>query len=175
MQRNTKAIREEIYRFIGAYITKHVYAPSNKEIAEAVGISGTTVHRHLIDMIDEGILETDAEPGTQRAIRIRNTQVVKRRKRVNKVILMGRLTRDPEVRYSAGDNSTAVARYTLAVNRRFKRDNEPTADFVPCVAFGKAAEFAEKWFRQGMQVAISGRIQTGATPTERAERSIQLR
>lgn len=76
---------------------------------------------------------------------------------MNKVILMGRLTRDPEVRYSAGDNSTAVARYTLAVNRRFKRDNEPTADFVPCVAFGKAAEFAEKWFRQGMQVAISGR------------------
>lgn len=76
-----KAIREEIYRFIGAYITKHVYAPSNKEIAEAVGISGTTVHRHLIDMIDEGILETDAEPGTQRAIRIRNTQVVKRRKK----------------------------------------------------------------------------------------------
>lgn len=77
-----RAIREEIYRFIGAYITKHVYAPSNKEIAEAVGISGTTVHRHLhlIDMIDEGILETDAEPGTQRAIRIRNTQVVKRRK-----------------------------------------------------------------------------------------------
>lgn len=63
---------------------------------------------------------------------------------MNKVILMGRLTRDPEVRYSAGDNSTAVARYTLAVNRRFKRDNEPTADFVPCVAFGKAAEFAEK-------------------------------
>lgn len=62
-----RAIREEIYRFIGAYITKHV-------------ISGTTVHRHLIDMIDEGILETDAEPGTQRAIRIRNTQVVKRRK-----------------------------------------------------------------------------------------------
>lgn len=157
-----RAIREEIYRFIGAYITKHVYAPNNKEIAEAVGISGTTVHRHLIDMIDEGILETDAEPGTQRAIRIRNTQVVKRRKRVNKVILMGRLTRDPEVRYSAGDNSTAVARYTLAVNRRFKRDNEPTADFIPCVAFGKAAEFAEKWFRQGMQVAISGRIQTGS-------------
>lgn len=157
-----RAIREEIYRFIGAYITKHVYAPSNKEIAAAVGISGTTVHRHIIDMIDEGILETDAEPGTQRAIRIRNTQVVKRRKRVNKVILMGRLTRDPEVRYSAGDNSTAVARYTLAVNRRFKRDNEQTADFIPCVAFGKAAEFAEKWFRQGMQVTISGKIQTGS-------------
>lgn len=79
---------------------------------------------------------------------------------MNKVILMGRLTRDPEVRYSAGDNSTAVARYTLAVNRRFKRDNEPTADFIPCVAFGKAAEFTEKYFRQGMQVTISGRIQT---------------
>lgn len=75
-----RVIWGEDYRFIGAYITKHVYAPSNKEIAEAVGISGTTVHRHLIDMIDEGILETDAEPGTQRAIRIRNTQVVKRRK-----------------------------------------------------------------------------------------------
>ena len=80
---------------------------------------------------------------------------------MNKVILMGRLTRDPEVRYSAGDNSTAVARYTLAVNRRFKRDNEPTADFVPCVAFGKAAEFEEKWFRKGMLVAISGRSQRG--------------
>ena len=62
---------------------------------------------------------------------------------MNKVILMGRLTRDPEVRYSAGDNSTAVARYTLAVNRRFKRDNEPTADFVPCVAFGNALNFIE--------------------------------
>ena len=89
---------------------------------------------------------------------------------MNKVILMGRLTRDPEVRYSAGDNSTAVARYTLAVNRRFKRDNEPTADFVPCVAFGKAAEFAEKWFRQGMQVAISGRIQTGSYTNKDGQR-----
>ena len=79
-----------------------------------------------------------------------------------KVILMGRLTRDPEVRYSAGDNSTAVARYTLAVNRRFKRDNEPTADFIPCVIFGRSAEFAEKYFHQGMRVSISGRIQTGS-------------
>lgn len=71
---------EDMGKKYSRHITKHVYAPSNKEIAEAVGISGTTVHRHLIDMIDEGILETDAEPGTQRAIRIRNTQVVKRRK-----------------------------------------------------------------------------------------------
>lgn len=80
-EKEYKVIREEIYRFIGAYITKHVYAPSDKEIAEGVGISATTVHRHLIDMIDEGILETDEEPRTQRAIRIRNTQVVKRRKK----------------------------------------------------------------------------------------------
>ena len=81
---------------------------------------------------------------------------------MNKVILMGRLTRDPEVRYSAGDNSMAIARYTLAVDRRFKRDGEATADFISCVAFGRAAEFAEKYFRQGIKIAISGRIQTGS-------------
>lgn len=80
---------------------------------------------------------------------------------MNKVVLVGRLTRDPEVRYSQGDKATAVARYTLAVDRRFKRDNEPTADFIPCVVFGRSGEFAEKYFRQGMRVAISGRIQTG--------------
>ena len=81
---------------------------------------------------------------------------------MNKVILMGRLVRDPEVRYSQGDNATAVARYTLAVNRKFKKDGEPTADFIPCVVFGRSAEFTEKYFRKGMQVAISGRIQTGS-------------
>lgn len=81
---------------------------------------------------------------------------------MNKVVLMGRLTRDPEVRYSAGENATTIARYTLAVNRRFKRDNEQGADFIPCVVFGKPAEFTEKYFRQGMQVTISGRIQTGS-------------
>ena len=81
---------------------------------------------------------------------------------MNKVILMGRLTRDPEVRYSAGDNSMAIARYTLAVDRRFKRDGEATADFIGCVAFGRSAEFAEKYFRQGMRVLVSGRIQTGS-------------
>ena len=81
---------------------------------------------------------------------------------MNKVVLVGRLTRDPEVRYSQGDNATAVARYTLAVDRRFRRDGEPTADFIPCVVFGRSAEFAEKYFRQGMRVSISGRIQTGS-------------
>ena len=76
---------------------------------------------------------------------------------------MGRLTRDPEVRYSAGDNQMAIARYTLAVDRRFNRNNsEQTADFIPCVAFGKAGEFAEKYFRKGMKIAVSGRIQTGS-------------
>lgn len=81
---------------------------------------------------------------------------------MNKVILMGRLTRDPEIRYSAGDNSMAIARYTLAVDRRFKRDNEATADFIGCVAFGRSAEFAEKYFRQGLKIVVTGRIQTGS-------------
>ena len=81
---------------------------------------------------------------------------------MNKVVLVGRLTRDPEVRYSQGENATAVARYTLAVDRRFKRDNEPSADFIPCVVFGRSGEFAEKYFRQGMRVSVSGRIQTGS-------------
>ena len=80
---------------------------------------------------------------------------------MNKVILMGRLTRDPEVRYSAGDNSMAVARYTLAVNRRYQRDGEQGADFISCVAFGKNAEFAEKYMKKGMKIAVAGRIQTG--------------
>ena len=81
---------------------------------------------------------------------------------MNKVILMGRLTRDPEVRYSQGANATAVARYSLAVDRRFKRDGEPTADFINCVSFGRTAEFAEKYFRQGLKVVVTGRIQTGS-------------
>ena len=81
---------------------------------------------------------------------------------MNKVVLMGRLTRDPEVRYSQGENALAIARYTLAVDRRFKRDGEQTADFISCVAFGKQGEFAEKYLKQGMKVAITGRIQTGS-------------
>lgn len=81
---------------------------------------------------------------------------------MNKVILMGRLTRDPDIRYTAGDSTTAIARYSLAVDRRFKREGEATADFIACVAFGKNAEFAEKYLRQGMRIAIVGRIQTGS-------------
>jgi len=83
---------------------------------------------------------------------------------MNKVVLVGRLTGNPEVRYSQGDSTTAVARYTVAVDRRFKskREGEPTADFIRCVVFGNSAEFAEKYFTKGMRVAISGRIQTGS-------------
>ena len=81
---------------------------------------------------------------------------------MNKVILMGRLTRDPDIRYSQGENATAVARYALAVNRSFKREGEPDADFINCVAFGRAAEFAEKYFKKGSRILISGRIQTGS-------------
>lgn len=82
---------------------------------------------------------------------------------MNNVSLVGRLTRDPEVRYSTGQNATCVARYTLAVNRPFKNSNgEQEADFISCVAFGKAGEFTEKYFRKGMQVGVTGRIQTGS-------------
>ena len=82
---------------------------------------------------------------------------------MNKVILMGRLTRDAEVRYSQGDSQSAVARFTLAVDRRFKRENDPqTADFINCVAFGKTAEFLERFGRKGTKFAIEGRIQTGS-------------
>ena len=78
---------------------------------------------------------------------------------MNKVILMGRLVKEPEVRYSQGAEPIAVARYTLAVNRRFKRQGEPEADFINCVAFGKTGEFAEKYFKKGQLVAITGRLQ----------------
>ena len=81
---------------------------------------------------------------------------------MNKAILIGRLVRDTEVRYSQGENATAIARYTLAVDRRFKKEGEATADFIGCVAFGKQAEFAEKYLRQGTKIAIVGKIQTGS-------------
>ena len=81
---------------------------------------------------------------------------------MNTVQLIGRLTRAPEVRYSQGTIPLAVARYTLAVNRAVKKDNEhPEADFISCVAFGKNGEFAEKWLKKGMRIGIEGRIQTG--------------
>ena len=75
---------------------------------------------------------------------------------------MGRLTRDPDVRYSQGETPLAIARYTLAVDRRFKRNGEQDADFINCVAFGRTAEFAEKYLRQGVKIAVTGRIQTGS-------------
>ena len=83
---------------------------------------------------------------------------------MNKVILMGRLTRDPEVRYSSGDNQMAIARYSLAVDRRGRREGNDgqTADFINCVAFGRAGEFAEKYFHKGIKVLVTGRIQTGS-------------
>ena len=82
---------------------------------------------------------------------------------MNKVILMGRLTRDAEVRYSQGDNSLAIARFSLAVDRRYKKDGEDqTADFISCVAFGKTAEFFERFGKKGTKFVIEGRIQTGS-------------
>lgn len=80
---------------------------------------------------------------------------------MNKVILMGRLVRDPELRYSQGEKATAIARYTLAVDRKFKRDGEPNADFINCIAFGKNGEFAEKHLRQGIKILVEGRWQSG--------------
>lgn len=79
---------------------------------------------------------------------------------MNRVILIGRLTKDVETRYT--QDQTCIARYTLAVDRRFKKEGEQTADFIPCIAFGKSGEFAEKYFRKGTKIAISGRIQTGS-------------
>lgn len=82
---------------------------------------------------------------------------------MNKVVLMGRLTRDPEIRYSQGENPLAIARYTLAVNRTFRRNQDgQEADFINCVVFGKSAEFAEKYLKQGIKIVVSGRIQTGS-------------
>lgn len=80
---------------------------------------------------------------------------------MNKVILMGRLTRDPEIRYG-GANNTAVAKFSFAVPRKFKRDNEPDCDFINCTAFGKTAEFIEKWCRQGTKLLLEGHWQTGS-------------
>lgn len=78
---------------------------------------------------------------------------------MNKIILMGRLTRNPEVRYSQGQNSMAIATFSVAVNRKFKRENEPEADFFNCTAFGKQAEFVEKYLKQGTKILLSGRVQ----------------
>ena len=81
---------------------------------------------------------------------------------MNKVILIGRIVRDPEIRTSQNQKATTIAKYTLAVERRFKKDGEQSADFINCIAFGKNAEFAEKWFRKGIKIVIAGHIQTGS-------------
>lgn len=89
---------------------------------------------------------------------------------MNKVILMGRLTKDPEVRYSQGQTPICIARYSLAVDRRFKREGEQEADFISIVALGKAGEFAEKYFKKGMKVLVTGRIQTGSYTNKDGEK-----
>ena len=93
---------------------------------------------------------------------------------MNKVILMGRLTRDPDIRYSQGDNPMAVARYTLAVDRRFTKrdwgDSQQTADFISCVAFGRSAEFAERYLRKGLKLVVTGRIQTGSYTNQEGQK-----
>ena len=81
---------------------------------------------------------------------------------MNKVIEIGRLTKDPDIRYSQGANTTCVARYTLAVDRKFKQEGQPNADFINCIAFGKLGEFAEKYLHKGVKIAVTGRIQTGS-------------
>lgn len=89
---------------------------------------------------------------------------------MNKTILMGRLTRDPEVRYAANDSGMAIVRYTLAVDRRRTGNDGQSADFINCVAFGKTGEFAEKYFRKGMKILITGRIQTGSYTNQEGQR-----
>ena len=81
---------------------------------------------------------------------------------MNKVIIIGRVVRDAEIRYSQGASSTCIARYTLAVDRKFKQEGQPTADFIKCIAFGKLGEFAEKYLHKGTKIAVTGRIQTGS-------------
>ena len=89
---------------------------------------------------------------------------------MNKVILMGRLTRDPEVRYSQGAQPLAIARYTLAVDRRGSKQGEQSADFINCIAFGKSGEFAEKYLHQGTKIVVTGRIQTGSYTNKDGQR-----
>ncbi len=81
---------------------------------------------------------------------------------MNSVQLLGRLVRDPEVRYTQGENATSVARFTVACNRKYKKNSEQEADFISCVAFGKTAEFIERYFNKGSSIALNGRIQTGS-------------
>lgn len=95
---------------------------------------------------------------------------------MNKVILMGNLTRDPEMRYSQGENSLAIARFSLAVNRRFARQGDPDVDFFNCTAFGKQAEFVEKYFKQGSRMLMTGRVQNDNYTNKNGEKvySVQI-
>ena len=95
---------------------------------------------------------------------------------MNKVILMGRLTRDPEVRYSQGENQTAIARFSLAVDRRFKRQGDAEADFFNCTAFGRQAEFVEKYLKQGTKILLTGRVQNDNYTNRNGEKvySVQI-
>ena len=95
---------------------------------------------------------------------------------MNKVILLGNLTRDPEIRYSQGEKQMAVARFSLAVNRRFAKDGETNADFLNCTAFGKTAEFVEKYFRQGSRMSLVGRIENNNYTNKNGEKvySVQI-
>lgn len=94
---------------------------------------------------------------------------------MNKVILIGRLTRDPEIRYSQGANQTTLARFSLAVDRRFKREGEPDADFFNCTAFGKQAEFAERYLKQGTKMVVTGRIQNDNYTNNNGEKVYSVR
>ena len=95
---------------------------------------------------------------------------------MNKVILMGNLTRDPEIRYSQGENSLAIARFSIAVNRRFSRQGDTDTDFFNCTAFGKQAEFVEKYFKQGSRMLLTGRVQNDNYTNKNGERvySVQI-
>lgn len=95
---------------------------------------------------------------------------------MNKIILLGNLVRDPEIRYSQGENSIAIARFSLAVNRRYQRDGEPEADFFNCTAFGKQAEFVEKYFHKASRMLLSGRVQNDNYTNKNGEKvySVQI-
>lgn len=101
--------------------------------------------------------------------RIRKHTMGKENK-MNKTILMGRLTADPDVKYTAGDNPTAVAKYQLAVKRNYAREGQPNADFIRCVAFGRNAEFTERYLHKGMKILITGRIQTGSYTNQEGQK-----
>ena len=95
---------------------------------------------------------------------------------MNKIILMGRLTRDPDIRYSQGENQLAIARFSLAVDRRFKRQGDPDADFFKCTAFGRQAEFVEKYLKQGTKILLAGRVQNDNYTNKNGEKvySVQI-